>query len=93
MKTDTGKAEQLLSKLGKEIDSLLNKVKESQAYQDIDLDSRAKEVKNDFESLSSSFQKFKKDNQQTFKDVESSVKESLNDIQDIFKSKKSKSTL
>jgi chemotaxis regulatin CheY-phosphate phosphatase CheZ len=72
-----GKAEALFQQLGKKIDELTEKIKDSKAIKDFDLDARIEELKKTKTELEKEFHSFTAENKETAQKVIHEIDQSI----------------
>ena len=93
-KEKSGKVEQVLQELGKSIDELVNKARNSKGSAKKEMDSRIEELKRNKKTLEKEFEKFKKEHSGDIDKFEKSVKKTAGEVkksvEDIFSKLKKK---
>jgi molecular chaperone GrpE (heat shock protein) len=77
-----GKAEQLLTRLGKKIDQLVKKARTSDYAQKIELEKRIKELKSDRNKLEADIKNFFKEHEKDWKEIEHRGEEFIGEVKE-----------
>jgi len=93
-KAKLGKAEQILRDMGKSIDELIEKAKNSKGDLKNEMSERIDELKRNRETLESKFKSFREDHAQDFDRLENSLQKAADEVketlQNFFKKSKEK---